>query len=286
MTAAVVWGSSFAVSKVAMQAVDAWHLTVIRYGIALLCFAGWLLYAEGPGALRCEGRAGTVLALGIVGIGGGVLLMFVGLQRARAEHAGVIVATQPLVAALLGWAFRGQRPTPRTMLAIALALSGVALVVTRGDPRTLLEGESAIGDMMMLGAATCWATYTLSAAAFPAWSSLRYTTLTVAAGALFCVSATIIAVVLGVASTPAVAQLRSVGWEIAYVTFCSAMLGTLCWNIGIRKIGAGGVLFINFVPITAFLIGVAQGYRFNWAELLGAVLVVSALLVNRIAASR
>lgn len=284
LTAAIIWGSSFAVSKVAMQAVDAYHLTVIRYGIAAVVFIGWLLVAEGPAALKFDGKAGALLVLGIVGIGGGVLLMFVGLHRARAEHAGVIVATQPLVGALLGWAFRGQRPARGTMLAIALALIGVALVVTRGDPRALLEGGSATGDLMMLGAATCWVTYTLSAAAFPAWSSLRYTALTVATGVLFCLAATIAAIWLGAASVPTSAQLTSVGWEIVYVTLGSAMLGTLCWNIGIRKVGAGGVLFINFVPITAFLIGVAQGYRFNWAELLGSLFVVSALLVSRMAA--
>lgn len=269
-----------------MLSVDAYHLTVIRYAAAMIVFLGWLLYAEGPRALSPEGRSGTILVLGILGIGGGVLLMFAGLHRTRPEHAAVIVAAQPLMGAVLGWIFRGERPARSTLLAILIALTGVALVVTRGDPRSLMEGGSAVGDLMVLGAALCWVSYTLGAAIFPAWTSLRYTALTVAAGVLFCVVATLAALLLGAATVPTTKQVASVGWQIAYITFGSAMLGTLSWNIGIRRIGADGVLFINFVPITAFIIGVVQGYRFNWAEVLGAVFVVGGLVANRVAAAR
>lgn len=285
LLAAMSWGGGLAVGKVAMMVVDAYHLTAIRYGVAALVFVAFLVYAEGPGALAFDGKTGAVLVLGIVGIGGGVLLLFVGLHRTRAEHAAVIVATQPLMAALLTWVFRNRTPARRTMLAIALALAGVTLVVTRGDPRSLLGGGTAVGDLMVLSGALCWVTYTLSAGAFPNWSPLRYTTLTATTGVFFVLAATLGAVMLGAAAIPAPAQLISVGWEILFVTLGSALLGTLSWNIGIRKVGADGVLFINFVPITAFAIGIFQGYQFNWAEVLGAVFVISALLVNRFAAT-
>lgn len=281
--AAMTWGSGFAVGKVAMRTVDPYHLTTMRYALALLVFLGWLLYSEGPRALRTEGKAGQLLLLGIVGIGGGVLLMFIGLHRTRAEHAAVIVATQPLMAALLGWIFRKQRPARRTMLAIALALAGVALVVTRGDPGSLFHSSdgTAIGDLIVLSAALCWVSYTLGAASFPTWSPLRYTTLTVTTGVLFCLVATVVALPFGAAVAPSAGQLLSVGWEIAFITIGSALLGTLSWNVGIRRIGESGVLFINFVPVTAFAIGVVQGYHFNWAEVLGACFVIGGLVASR-----
>jgi drug/metabolite transporter (DMT)-like permease len=43
-----------------------------------------------------------------------------------------------------------------------------------------------------------------------------------------------------------------------------------------------GVLFINFVPITAFAIGVAQGHSFSAAEVIGASLVIGALIANNL----
>ncbi|MFZ5511345.1 MAG: DMT family transporter [Pseudomonadota bacterium] len=284
LLAAVTWGSAFAVGKAALTVIDAYHLTSIRYGIAALVFVGWLWRVEGRGALKSDGRAGRILLLGTVGIGGGVLLMFIGLAHTRAEHAAVIVASQPLMAALLGWAFQGRRPARRTLFAIALALTGVGLVVTRGDPRSL--SGAAASDLLVLAAALCWVAYTLGAGAFPAWSALRYTALTATAGALSVVAATASAAALGAASVPGAGQIASVGWEIGYITLGSAVLGTLGWNSGIRRIGAEGVLFINFVPVTAFVIGVFQGYRFNWAEIIGSVLVVAALLANHFLAAR
>lgn len=283
--AAVAWGCSFPVGKAAMLAVDAYFLTAIRYGTAAAVLLAALLYIEGARSLRCDGRLLLVAVLGVVGIGGGVLMMFIGLHRTQAEHAAVIVATQPLVAALLAWLIRRQRPGMATLIAIGIAFSGVALVVTRGDPSSLASSGSAAGDLLVLGAALCWVTYTLCAAAFPAWSALRFTALTAAAGALFVFAATAAATRLGVAAVPTSSQLLSVAWQILFVTFGAALLGTLCWNIGIRRVGASGVLFINFVPITAFIIGVVRGYRFNWAEVLGAVLVIIALLASRFGAT-
>ncbi|WP_420473632.1 DMT family transporter [Noviherbaspirillum sp. ST9] len=280
--AAVTWGCSFPVGKAAMLVVDAYFLTAIRYGFAAAVLLGVLLHTEGAAALRCDGRPLLVALLGVIGIGGGVLMMFIGLHHTQAEHAAVIVATQPLVAALLGWVIRKQRPGRATLFAIGLAFTGVALVVTRGDPSSLAGTGSAIGDLLVLGAALCWVTYTLCAAAFPSWSALRFTALTAGAGALFVVAATLVATQLGVAAVPTSGQLQSVAWQILFVTFGAALLGTLCWNIGIRRVGAGGVLFINFVPITAFIIGIMQGYRFNWAEVVGAALVIIGLLSSRI----
>lgn len=283
LIAAIAWGCSFPVGKAAMLAVDAYFLTAIRYGVAAAVLLAALARFEGKKALDVNGRGALVVLLGVIGIGGGVLMMFIGLHRTHSEHAAVIVATQPLVAALLGWIFRKQRPATRTLMAVGLAFAGVALVVTRGDPFSLTASGSAMGDLLVLGAAMCWVTYTLSAAAFPGWSALRYTALTASAGAFFVFAATAVATAVGAATVPTFNQLLSVGWEIFFVTFGAALLGTLCWNIGIRRIGANGVLFINFVPITAFIIGVSQGYRFNWAEVLGAVLVIAALLSSRLA---
>jgi drug/metabolite transporter (DMT)-like permease len=44
------------------------------------------------------------------------------------------------------------------------------------------------------------------------------------------------------------------------------------------------VLFVNLVPITAFAIAVARGQHFEPVELLGAALVVGALIASYFAA--
>jgi drug/metabolite transporter (DMT)-like permease len=46
------------------------------------------------------------------------------------------------------------------------------------------------------------------------------------------------------------------------------------------------VLFINFVPVSAFVIGVALGHHFDMAELAGAALVILALIFNSLLSQR
>lgn len=82
--------------------------------------------------------------------------------------------------------------------------------------------------------------------------------------------------------SPTLGQITSVGWELFYITFISAVLGNLCWNSGIKRIGADGALFINFVPVTGFVVAIVLGHRLMWAEVLGALYVVSALVINHL----
>ncbi|MBV1788051.1 hypothetical protein KQ940_08285 [Marinobacterium sp. D7] len=68
-----------------------------------------------------------------------------------------------------------------------------------------------------------------------------------------------------------------------YLIIAGGVVAVLSWNSGIRKIGpVNGVLFINFVPITAFSIGLAQGRAFSSAEIFGASLVILALVSNNL----
>jgi drug/metabolite transporter (DMT)-like permease len=71
--------------------------------------------------------------------------------------------------------------------------------------------------------------------------------------------------------------------ELAYLVVIAAVLAVFSWNVGIRAVGpVNGVLFINLVPITAFAIGLAQGHVFGPAELTGAALTITALVVNNL----
>jgi drug/metabolite transporter (DMT)-like permease len=57
----------------------------------------------------------------------------------------------------------------------------------------------------------------------------------------------------------------------------------LAWNSGIKSLGAvNGVLFVNLIPISAFLIGLAMGHTFTAADICGAGLTVLSLVANNL----
>src|SRR5437867_6118345 len=76
LTAAIAWGGLFPVAMVTLPVLDAFHMTAIRYGITALIFVGLLALAEGPLALKMEGRGLRAALLGTAGFAGLGLLVF------------------------------------------------------------------------------------------------------------------------------------------------------------------------------------------------------------------
>lgn len=287
LLAAVSWGGMFQVAKPLLPQIDAFHMTAIRYGGAAFLFAGLLAWREGRNAFQFEGRGVLLWLYGSLGFAGFNLLAFTGLAHSRPEHAAVIMALMPLMTALVNWGLRGMRPASHTLFAIALALTGVALVVTNGHLSALAAAGQVGGDLLLLLGALCWVFYTLGAARFAHWSPLRYTTLTCLLGVLSIFAATVAMTRLGHIHLPTVTALQDGLWALAYMVVIGAVVAVLSWNAGIRKLGAlNGVLFINFVPVSAFAIGVALGHHFGMAELAGAALVILALVFNSLMSQR
>jgi len=287
LLAAAAWGGLFPVAMLTLPVLDPFHMTAIRYAITAVIFVGLLVFAEGRASLKTDGRALRIAGLGSAGFAGLGLLVFVGLEHSRPEHGAIIMALQPLIAALAAWLLRGVRPPRATLGFLGVALAGVLLVVTKGHVTGLFSDGTGFGDVLMLLGAVSWVVYTLGAADFPTWSPLRYTALTCLLGLPAIVAAMVVATATGYVSTPSVADVESVGWQLAYIVGVASVLGVLSWNVGNKLVGVvNGVLFINFVPVTVFAIRIAQGHRFQPIEFVGAALVIGALVANNLVVRR
>jgi drug/metabolite transporter (DMT)-like permease len=287
LVAAVAWGGLFPIAQIILAALDPFYMNSIRYGVTAVILLLLLAAVEGPAALRAEGNVGRLALLGSFGFAGLGLLVFIGLQHSRPEHGGIIMATQPLIAALVAWLLRGVRPAKSTLGLLGIALVGVVLVITKGHFTGLFGDGTGWGDVLMFAGAVSWVIYTLGAADFPSWSPLRYTALTCVLALPTTFGITLAATASGYAAVPDAAAIASVGWQLVYIIGIASVLGALCWNAGNKMLGAAnGVLFINFVPITVFAIRIAQGHRFAPIEFLGAALVIGALIANNVVTKR
>jgi len=281
LVAATAWGGLFPVAMLTLLVLDPFHITAIRVAITAIIFVGLLAFYEGPQALKLEGRGLRAALLGTAGFGGLGMLIFLGLQYSRPEHGAIIMATQPLIAAVVAWWLRGQRPAKATLAFLGVALAGVLLVVTKGRFAGIFAEGTGLGDLMLFIGAVSWVIYTLGAADFPSWSPLRYTALTSVLSLPAILAVTAVATATGYVSMPSTGDVESVGWQLAYIIGIASVLGVLSWNAGNKLIGVtNGVLFINFVPVTAFAIRIAQGHHFQPIEFLGAALVIGALIAN------
>ncbi|MHB1232695.1 MAG: DMT family transporter [Burkholderiales bacterium] len=287
LLATIAWGGMFPVAKATLHTLDAFYMTLIRYGITAVIFAAILWMVEGKQAFRFEGRALPLFFFGSMGFAGFSLFTFVGLGASEPEHGAIIVALMPILTALLNWAVKGIRPAAFTLGTIVLALFGVLLVVTKGNLHEVSAIGNHRGNLLILLGAISWVIYTFGAASFKGWSPLRYSTLSLMLGVISILLSTLAATYFGAAHVPSSRQLWQVGPEMAYIIVFASVAAVLGWNNGVKQLGPlNAVLFINFVPVTAFTIGALQGRAFTSAELAGAAIVLAALIANNLHARK
>jgi drug/metabolite transporter (DMT)-like permease len=279
----VIWGGQFVIGKSALARVDAFPLTAMRYAIAGILLVGLLAAVEGRRALRLEGRGLQLFWLGSLGFGGFNLFAYTGLAHARPESAALVVALGPLVTAVVLWIRDGIRPAASTGIAIVVALVGIALVVSKGDPAAIVDGSVGWGDGLVLLGVISFVVYTLGAARHTELSPLRYTALTAGLGWFTIAAAAGIGMLSGLVATPSAGDVGAIAPHLIYLAAPGAVLAVATWNAAVAKIGPQNAALIgNLIPVTTFAIEIVRGYRPGRLELLGAALAVGALAANNL----
>jgi drug/metabolite transporter (DMT)-like permease len=277
----------FPIADSAIKHVDPFHLTAIRYILAAFGFLALLWAFEGRRALRLEGRGLELFLFGSAGIAGFNLFAFAGLEHTTPEHAALIVATSPLITLLATSAMARKAPPAATVGFVVLALAGVLMVIGHGDPAAVVNGGVNGGDLLVLAGTAAFVVYTLGARRFTDYSSLRYTALSATGGTITVLLATEIGTLAGWLTAPSVGDVGAIWWQLAYVVIIGALAAVLAWNEGVRRLGApNAALFMNLVPVVAFVIAIVRGYQPEAAEIGGAALTVAALIGANLTARR
>ncbi|MDP2824357.1 MAG: DMT family transporter [Sulfuritalea sp.] len=277
-----IWGGFLPVGKSALEMVDPYWLTAMRFGAAACVFIGLLWVQEGRTALRTEGHLAKIALFGAFGFAAFGICLFEGLRLTRPEIAAMILALGPIQVALFQWWRTRRRPDRFTLAAIVLALVGELFVVTAGDIARLAGGD-ALGTGLVFVASLCWTAYTLGGQQFPGWSPVRYSALSCSLGWLAIAAMLAIATLAGHSQPPRTEQLFAVWPQLAYTILCVSVFGILFWNMAVAKIGPlSAGMFGNFAPVITYLIALAQGRRPANLELMGAAIVLIALIANNL----
>ena len=281
--AIAAWGAMFSVAKRTLPVLDAFFLGSVRYAFGVLIFITILWAVEGRQALRYGGRFGPAAVYGLIGFCGFNLLVWWGLVYTRPEHASIIMALQSPMTAIAVWLTQGKRPHPFTIGCVAVAIGGVLLVVTKGSLSNLFEGGSLFGDLLVFLGAVSWVVYTMAGWHFAGWSPLRMTVLTAIPGAIGLIAINLLAIAAGWSALPSIEAVLSVKWQLMYFICFTVVLGVLGFNNGVKYLGAlNAMLMLNLVPVIVFAIEAWLGRSYFAIELLGAAVVIGALVANNL----
>lgn len=283
-----VMGGMFPVMTHALTYIDPFNFTTFRYGIAGIAFALLLLFREGQNSFRLKGeRWGLAWLFGTLGFAGFGFLVFLGQSLAGpggALTASIMMATMPMLGLLTIWALKKVRPHASTMSFILLSFSGVVLVITNGDVFAVLNSPiSLAANLLLIAGALCWVLYTIGGSYFPGWSPLRYTTMTTLLGMISVVLIDLFLVGSGAISVPSAASIITIVPHLFYMDLVAGLVAVLCWNVGNRIITpTNGVLFMDVVPITAFIVSALNGVVPTNMQIIGAVITAMALVLNNL----
>ncbi len=269
----VGWGLNWPMMKIVLNEMPVWSFRA--FGLVLGAVAFFLLAVVMRQRVRLQrGEFLPVLLTSQFNIVGWHLLSGYGIAAIGAGKAGIIGFTMPLWASLLGVWLLGERLQRRTLVGLALGITGVAVLI-QGDLASF--GRSPEGTLAMLGAAFSWALGTvlikrsaprLSLVSFAAWQFLLAIPALVGGALLF----------EGVPSL----VLSAKAWAaMAYVFVVALVICQIAWY-RIVKTTTAAIASISTlaIPVVSLLSSaLLLGEPLTWREALALTLVSSALVL-------
>lgn len=285
LIASMSWGAMFPVAHEALKYIDPFYFSFIRYAVVGIILTVILLVKEGKQSFRLEGRGWELIFFGSMAFV--VYNMFIFLGQQQLGAAGTIIASimevlMPVITIILLWVFARRKPNTSTFRNIAIAFVGALFVITRGDFSFFaMDNGQLLPLLYIFIGVTGWVVYSLGGARFQGWSMLRYSTLTCLLGNGVALLVVASGTAAGWLSVPSLETLAEIKYEMAFMSLLPGLVALLSWNKGLQMLSSThGILFINFVPITTFIIIAVQGYSINTFEIIGTILIILALAHN------
>lgn len=270
---AMFWGGTFIATRIASQTFGPFTGAGYRYLIAVV-FLLPLALKQNRQMFKVQPRhLPVLLLLGFSGIFAYNYFFFKGLKTIPASRGALLAALNPTIVMILSSIVYKERITLRKLIGILISLTGVVIVISRGNVMALLSGIE-MGDLFMLGCPLTWAIYTL--AARPA---LKYTT-PLQATAWASLSGMLMLLMFAGFETYPVEVPVKVWGALIYLGVIGTVVAFVWYYDGIRKIGpTRASIFNNLVPVFAVLFSVViLKEKVSWYTWIGGAMVIGGVL--------
>lgn len=282
----LIWGSTYLAIRFAIETLPPFLMAGTRFLIAGAVLYAWMRLRGTPRPQGFQWRNTAIVGgLMLLGGNGGVVWSE---QLVPSGLAAVLIATTPLWMVLLGWLWRGARPSRRVVIGLTLGFSGVVLLVGPGA----LNGQGPIaplGAAVLILAALSWATGSLFAqrARLPAASLLATAMEMLAGGALLLIAGLVTGEWVRVDLSAV--SMRSL-LALVYLILFGSLVGfsAYTWLLRVTTIArASTYAYVN--PVVAVFLGWAlAGETLTLPTLLATAVIVAGvmLIISQQARSR
>jgi drug/metabolite transporter (DMT)-like permease len=274
--AAIFWGANFNLARPVVLEMGPYIASSSRYILAALIMVLITMIRNEAIPLK---HLKSYLILGVAGVFGFNLFFFLGMQTSSAINGALIIALNPLLTAVLGYFILKDIPSKRQLIAFPIGVAGVAIVVLGAGAHV----EISIGDFYIFLANLSWALYNVLVRVMMPKnvSGIANTASIMTVGA---VTLTFIAILHG---DKFIVPTINTGISLILMTIGGSVLAYLFWNASIAKLGPSkAAIFMNLVPVTTMVIASFESLPPNHAQMLGAIMVISAVTFSSFSVSK
>jgi drug/metabolite transporter (DMT)-like permease len=287
--AALLWAGNAVVGRLLVGEISPLLLSTIRCIVAAL-----VLLPLGYSVLHADSalwkNKKRFLFLGLLGLGGYNMLLYLAIQTSTPINVTLIGASMPIMMLLIGAVFFSTKPNWFQVIGALISISGVCMVLSRGEWQAIFQMELVYGDLLMVLATILWSFYSWMLA-HPGKSTERqwpwsgFLLAQVLVGLLWSSAFTVVEWQGGYMHfEPSVV----VTLLILYVALGPSLIAYRCWGLGVSRAGPTiAAFFANLIPLfTAILSTVILGESPQGFHGLAFILIATGIAISVIFAPK
>jgi len=258
--ATILWAGNAIAGQALVGSISPITLSAVRWGLAALMLLplGWRVLRPGSALWHHKTR---FLVLGLLGVGSYNALLYLALQTSTAINVTLIGASMPIWMLLIGAIFFNVKPRLLQLIGAIVSLFGVTIVLTRGEPASLLSMDAVMGDLLIMLATILWAFYSWmishpGKSPEQQWPWAEFLLAQVLIGFMW----TMLFEGAEIAAGHAFIVLNY--WTAGLIVFTAigpSLLAYRCWGLGVSQSGPTiAAFFANLIPLFTALLSTAM----------------------------
>jgi len=255
----MMWAGNAIAGRALVGSISPVTLSAVRWGLAALILLplGWRVFK--PSSALWQNKTRFII-LGLLGVGSYNVLLYLALQTSTAINVTLIGASMPIWMLLIGMVFYQVKPRLLQLVGAIVSLVGVTVVLTRGEPASLLTMEVVMGDLLIMLATILWALYSWmisrpGQSSERQWPWAEFLMAQVLIGFLWTMLFDSVEIATGYAH---IDLNYWTGALILFVAIGPSLIAYRCWGLGVS--GAGptvAAFFANLIPLFTALFSAA-----------------------------
>ncbi len=267
VSAMVIWGLTFIVTKIALTESGPFTLNVARLG------AAWLVlypFARRQGYRLKDTLKPAFLLFGLTGVAFFYGAETVGLQYTSAASGSLIQAGIPALTAFFSFLLLGERLSVLQGAGVALSVTGVVVITIAGAYDA--TNDTLLGNLLIVLSLLAWVAYTIQGKKWGGkYPPLVTTTASMAAGFLFLLPFGALEISINGLPHPSSAGFFS----FIYLTLGGSAGAYFLWNYGLRYMNAVEASpYINLIPVVGLVGAMLWGESVSPFQLAGGAVAI------------